>query len=421
MSKLLLLLCFLCGMQGSVFCQSLKVGDRLEGIKAGKSSAKLLILDFWSINCASCIRAFPKLQDLQNHFDPQMEIVLVSRESKMIVDEFYGKRKQLQKPALRFIYGDTALNQKFKDYAYPFQVWLDSNGRIATITEVADISVQTIEQFLSGEHIVDASARKRKIFSSLIETGMEQYKAPVLYYSYLTKCSDTIKVGNSIGAQIKEGMVRLSEDCASVLRLYRTAYSENGKYMLSNDFNIVLDQVNPETIYPPKERESQRKWDKENKYTYDLVIAKERSEEIFAMMQYDLYRHFGYQATLKRGRCQIIQLLSRPGANLLATKGGVPQIIATKIHDADSTVTVRIRNKPFDTLVNVLRRYLPNVPMEIEDRSYYRELGNIDLEIVIELSNKLFVGSLRNELAKYNLVVYATSEPIDILVLSGRK
>jgi thiol-disulfide isomerase/thioredoxin len=421
MWRLLLLLGFLCGMQGSVLCQSLKVGDRLEGIKATKSSAKLMILDFWSINCAACIRAFPKLQDLQNHFDPDVEMVLVSRESKKTVDEFYNKRKQLQKPSLRFIYSDTALNQKFKDYAYPFQVWLDSSGKIVTITEVADISVQSIQQFLLGENIIDASARKKRLRSSLIETGMRQYKAPVLYYSYLAKCSETINVGNNRAAALGDKMVRLSEDCASVLRLYRTAYSEKGKYRLNDDFNIVLDQVNPGLIYPPADRQLQIKWDQENRYTYDLAVPKERAGDLFAMMQDDLNRHFGLSASISKGECTMIELLAKPGPNLLLSKGGVAQC-ETNYDTLTGTKRLRvlIRNKPFDTLVTIIRKNLPKINMDLEDRSFYSALGNIDIEIMIDLDTGSFVQSLKKTMDAYNVAVVTRSKQIDILILSRK-
>src|SRR5687767_8670432 len=39
---------------------------------------KFIILDFWNIYCKSCIEAFPHLQDLQNKFKEDLQIILIT-------------------------------------------------------------------------------------------------------------------------------------------------------------------------------------------------------------------------------------------------------------------------------------------------------------------------------------------------------
>ncbi len=402
--------------------QSLQVGDKLEGIQRTKSSTKLVILDFWSTGCYACIRAFPKLQDLQKAFPTDVEVVLVTNEKEQAINDFFKKHNKFYRPSLRSIYGDTVLNAKFPEYGYPFQVWVDNNDRIVTITETADVSTRTIDEFLKGGNAVGESAIKKKKYSSLIQAGFASWNAPVPYYSYIAKCSDSISVGHSNAAHYAEGFVRISDDCASAVQLYKTAYSEKGKYRFDNDFSVILDIADPWPYTKPKEQEALRVWKTKNRYSYELIVPKERSAGIFQMMQEDLARYFGLKATMSKGPCKFIQLLDKPGPNLLKTKGGTPSTEVVYVSNNNQpAISVKLRNKPFDTLCYILWKNLPDIPIQLEDRSSYRDLGNIDIEFSLRLDKKNFVDDLREVMHRYNLRVFAYDTRIDILILSDKK
>src|SRR3990167_8908954 len=60
---------------------------------------KIIIFDFWSIHCITCIKAFPKLDSLQKQFNDKIQIIPVSKESKQTIASFFEKRKKIRIPS----------------------------------------------------------------------------------------------------------------------------------------------------------------------------------------------------------------------------------------------------------------------------------------------------------------------------------
>jgi hypothetical protein len=229
-------------------------------------------------------------------------------------------------------------------------------------------------------------------------------------------------VGHGMRNFFTQEMKRISENCLSLLQLYKRAFSENGKRSFPYSFSVVLDVKDPFIYTEPKDRERISEWRVHHQYSYELAVPKDRSGSIFKIMQEDLFRYFGLNATVLEEKCTMIELFARPGPNLLLTKGGIP----TSSVNYDTLTSIKrlhvfIRNKPFDTLTNIIWRSLPKAKFDFEDRSYYRELGNIDIEFTIDLDSKLFTNSLWKAMARYNLGIVNRSKEIDILVLSDKK
>jgi hypothetical protein len=304
MRYILLWISILAGLPGiglrSIQAQKLMVGSQLE-LPYANPTKKITILECWSIKCVACLRAFPELERLQSTFNEEIEMVLVSLEPEEEVNFFFKTHPNLRRPLLRCVYEDTTFIKK-DGYPLPFQVWINSVGYIVAMPDIEQVNEELIKQALSGKAPAIQSVRKSKVNSSLLEAGTSAWKGPVLYYSYLARCSETISVGHQLVAPAEPGMVRISEDCASVLELYKIAYAEKGKFHFYNDFNVELNVANPDLFRKPRNRTLYGLWKANYAYSYDISVPAARSGEIFRMMQDDLARNFGLKAEVGKGR-----------------------------------------------------------------------------------------------------------------------
>jgi hypothetical protein len=143
---------------------------------------------------------------------------------------------------------------------------------------------------------------------------------------------------------------------------------------------------------------------------------------MYKMMQQDLERCFGFKASVGKGIYKRIQLLSRPGPDLLFSKGGKPflDIRYQQVND-DTILHLSLKNQPFDSLTRIIRENLSNRPIVFEDLSFYRSLGNIDIEIRWYINNDKFIKSLLEALKPFNLTLVSTDTWTDILTITDKK
>src|SRR6478735_8186180 len=122
--------------------KSLSIGDTIpnifiENISNYKTSKahfaefkdKLVIIDFWFGACPKCILAFPKLEELQNKFKDQVQIIMVNFETQKQIDETFKKFSKgapmYRNPKLPSVVNDSIFHSLFPHKYYPHEVWID--------------------------------------------------------------------------------------------------------------------------------------------------------------------------------------------------------------------------------------------------------------------------------------------------------
>src|SRR6185312_15590115 len=61
---------------------SLHIGDSTNTLNLYDLKKKLVLFDFWGIYCSSCIGQMPHLQKLQEEFGNNIQIIIVTKNSK---------------------------------------------------------------------------------------------------------------------------------------------------------------------------------------------------------------------------------------------------------------------------------------------------------------------------------------------------
>lgn len=118
---------------------------------------KLIILDFWTSWCSSCLKSFNKLNGIQRNFNDKIQILLInpskSKDDKNRIQYIFDK--QAENVSGNFIiptiYRDEIFTNLFKPKVYPHLVWLSSTGKILAITGSSELTKERVISFMKGE------------------------------------------------------------------------------------------------------------------------------------------------------------------------------------------------------------------------------------------------------------------------------
>jgi thiol-disulfide isomerase/thioredoxin len=193
--------------------KALKIGDKVPDIPlgmvvnnyTGKNSlsqfkGRLVILDFWSTGCTTCMEKFPEMENLQKEFKDQIQILLVNPwQTKEAAKEHMPSWAKL--PNLPIIFASTDQIKKenqnpflklFPARTIPLHVWIDANGIIRLRGSHQNTYAEKIKAFLAGQKVFVLNSEstvpslntdvKAKYYQQLGELKA----TPVVYGSFIT-------------------------------------------------------------------------------------------------------------------------------------------------------------------------------------------------------------------------------------------
>lgn len=124
--------------------------------KVSDYKGKLILIDFWSTWCSSCIAGFPHLDSLQREFAGRIQVLLVNakkegdteRGVKIVLDRMKSWSDRPFK--LPVILQDTALTRYFTFRTIPHCIWIGPDGRIIAITGKEEVTAANITKALGS-------------------------------------------------------------------------------------------------------------------------------------------------------------------------------------------------------------------------------------------------------------------------------
>lgn len=143
---------------------------RLKDFNKGKA----LLIDFWFTACASCIESFPKLDSIQKEFKEDLNILLITYESKERTLKTFNTIKRINHIKLPSVVSDTLLHLIFPHTSAPHEIWIDKEGKIKAITDHTSINRKNIRSLIAGEDLnlpVKKDNMEHTLFSPLIKTA----------------------------------------------------------------------------------------------------------------------------------------------------------------------------------------------------------------------------------------------------------
>jgi thiol-disulfide isomerase/thioredoxin len=126
---------------------------------------KLVILDFWATWCGSCIKRFPKLEEIEKAFPGKVKVLLVNSvgtgdSEESLISRFKSGSGTFTSTGLSVVAGDKVFLKAFPHRALPHYVWI-ADGGIRAVTTAELLTVENVALLL--EHMDVLEGRRKKI------------------------------------------------------------------------------------------------------------------------------------------------------------------------------------------------------------------------------------------------------------------
>lgn len=430
MKKLLyltMIICYLIGFSMLAFSQGYnakqpEIGERLPEFelkniqqfnrKAISNETQLgrhYILDFFSSGCTSCVKAFPKTNNLYALFKDKLDIILVGKEDKYIrtMYEKYRKKQQLQLP----IVFDSALCNRWVPQGYPFLLWIDNNGVVKAATTSQQLTEDNIRSFIAGNSFNFRDISSKAYLESVNNNNTNTLQSfntgdnNVLSASILSLWDG--KTQQSAPSEFSENIREFESQCMLLQWLYNIAYWGKSSFSPGDSlYNLVAR-------FPQLELTDASKFEFDFEiikglYNYTQVVPDGKSIEYKQqILRNDLEKAFGYKVDIETRVQPVWKLVAKDGAyELLKTKGGNSSIESIVPHAEFSAKNI----SPMQ-LVRLIWSYHQREPPFVEETGF---IGNMDLNIKCIISD---LEDVRKMLLKHKLDLVKSEKEYKVLVI----
>lgn len=140
-------------------------------INSEQLRGKVVILEFWATWCAPCIAQIPHLNELSEAFEHEpVRFISITDENEMKVKRFLQKRMMNSWIGLDH---DRSMFKAYQIRFLPTTVLIDTEGRVAAVTNPASINRETISNLLTMKTTVKPKSEKKTVTSVPSETKQE--------------------------------------------------------------------------------------------------------------------------------------------------------------------------------------------------------------------------------------------------------
>ncbi|WP_207515855.1 TlpA family protein disulfide reductase [Longitalea luteola] len=423
---ILLLIGTLAFVPDILIAQSFTIGDKVPDIKASHVinsdnselsfsdyKGKMIILDFWGTGCTACIKAFPKIDSLQEEFKDKIQIIAINQESKDSTLKFLQKHKRIKLPKIPFITQDTLISKLFPHKFVPHHVWIDSSNRVRFITNDNNTSKENLARYFENQ-LAQLKSKKDVIdFDNsklIVAEGNGRWANKAIYYSSLLHGLPGLQAG---GGLIKPNHFRRN---GSIVDLLKIAFTNNGdEELIDLNFEspLAIDlQVKDKFQYViPADLQKREYWWENYGYFYEVMVPMERSKDIFKFMQQELMRYFNLDVSVKKRKMKCLALV----------KLDPKKKIKNNVNSFNDSVEYNRYNIPLKLFPSYLTREL-----NWNRSSYFPPIINytgttedsLDIKISTEaIEKRATLDQLRKELRKCNLDLVERECLTNVLVI----
>ncbi|WP_126248169.1 TlpA family protein disulfide reductase [Chitinophaga rhizosphaerae] len=436
---------------------------------------KLIILDFWSKYCSYCISAMPKMEELQNKFQKDIQIILITKNTRGELSDLFNRSTNLKKSKLPMIFGDSLFyDALFPHGAEPYHVWIDQKNKIVATVAYSQTTEKNIETYLNGKS-PQLKIRNDKLYfpielndptKSLFSFEGGRLIKNLLYYSPKLSIQDSQKVittkvyldelsypglkeysaffleepGYSIipALGFQDKLVDSSKNVKGIRyfntmleSFIREAYStifEKTERPIKNSFGEIIVDTSAYNLLPPKQfptisttevaSESSRLELNSKRYCYELVVQNYSQEVLRNNLKIDIENCFGLKA----------KLVKRPYIQYKLVCIDSKKISRMFSSNIDSTIpTTRSQNKttnyiniPWRGIVNDLE--LQNIfsgRTFIVDSTGISDNQNVNLNLLgtRNLNDKENLKNLNKQLDKFGITIKEEEKTGDFVLI----
>jgi thiol-disulfide isomerase/thioredoxin len=443
--------------QNKIFkeAESLNVGDKCPDfvlnriINFPRKTARLsdfkgkwVILDFWFIRCAPCLKMLPVTDSLQKKFDGKIQFMPVTHEKEGDVRKLFASMndgKGVNYPSVVEEVG-VLRTKLFPHQTSPHYVWIDPQGVVRAITGMEAINTGNIEAALNNQDLgldvkVDAANKyvvdyNKSFLFNLLSAGGDQN---MVYHSVITKGRYVGDGGTFIGTYTPNWF-----NCrnATIVLLYQSAFvylaDSSSQKNLATTFplrNLVLD-IQDTVKYTNIWHLGTRDWEQKHLYNYTLMLPEtdygykiepglqglknafadtgylKKREKACKIMVEDLYRTFNLRGSIERRKLKSYVLRCFDSTKLNSNS-------LTHILNSDEVYSISMENGSMGELIDLFQNVYSTMPV-INETGLQKKF---DIEIKTSLKS---LEKVNKALEKYGLKFFEEERDARVLLLTDK-
>lgn len=375
---------------------------RLSGFRG-----KVLILDFWATWCTSCLQHFPAMDSLQKQFGNRVQIILVdtrsTRDNKEKVETTFSRLKKQTGDSfsLLTIYGDTILDKLFKHYILPNVVWIDQNGVFRANTGAEELTAENLNAFIR-------KAQAPRYLKQDFDPHRPLYTDPALPLNDLEQYSILVK-GKKDG--IEQGGLRRINDTVRGFIAHDQSLEWILRIICFNKIpqitgnRLVLDVKDPSKLHYVPGQLSKTQWERVNDYSYELIVPKNKIDQLYDFAMADLNRYTNYRVSIEN-RPELCWVLSKTkGASIPVDHSG------KYVNQLESDTDACLSGAPMFSLCEFINK-ISDCDQIVLDETGFKP--NISLDFKQPVHD---IATLRHLLLSYGLVLRHQTRSIPMMIV----
>ncbi|MES2329675.1 MAG: TlpA disulfide reductase family protein [Bacteroidota bacterium] len=389
-------------------------------IRLSSFKGKVIILDFWSTYCSTCMAAFSKMEKLQRQYEGKLEVILVNsfedqqNISSRLLQINKTRTKEglhpIEMPKLTGLSGDSTLRKLFPHQSMPHHVWISEEGKVLAITNGSYANSENVRQVLEGKKVrfsykddfIDFSMKRDGLFKPMISSFNPVFYSGFMPYRELSNGSSGVFKDSS------KGLVRMYRPNNSIFSLYQEAFKVMRKYPR------VLFEVKNWGAFKSPGIDVTDTWLEKNMFSYELCVPEKEESQMGIFMQQDLNRFFGglygIEGTIEKRKIKSFVLIQ--------TKEGLLKTNGEKSNYRNSDGLKVYTNYTFGDFSNSLKESLEDMtrPIAFIDETGFT--GNVDIQFKGDMRS---LQNVRNQLQQYGLDIIESEREIEVLVIKDKK
>jgi len=294
-----------------------------------QAKGKILILDFWSTWCPSCISGLAKLNELQQKFPDKLLVVPVNYQSKQVIEKFWRTNPITQKIKLMTITDDKELSSLFPHKGLPLEVWFDQSGKYLGSTDLEWVNEIEINRLMNGNKPdwISRAIKKEHDFSKHLISTPEASK--LLYFSALSPNIQDENIDAKIIEDSSVNTVNVTCINYNIRALYGLSLGDHPD--LNDPKRIKIQVKDTARLRYYKTSGLLSLWNRSNTYCYELMypLVDRKSSCAFLKMRSDLDAFFNYQSEIKTFKTDFYRLFKTGGSENLNGNERVKNSLAT--------------------------------------------------------------------------------------------
>jgi len=430
--------------------------------KLSDFKGKYIILDFWNRSCSVCIGSIPKMEQLQEQFKENLQVLMVTNNSEKELSQLFRNSTNLKNTKLPIVIADSILYKVlFAHNLNPYHVWLDRDGKVVATTFNNETNAENVRTLISGKEInvaVKESILDEKLIKdakneqiSLLKVGDGLLHKYLKYYAQipLPKITNRVpEVANSIFKSpyysmfmqhipdgYIDGVTYINNDRsifkdengkpkgikaanASLRTLYEFAFVNPG----INISKIIIEGRAKDFYEEKTDSTNVARYYVNNSYCYESALPEYSFESARKLLQQDLVRFFGMTGNVedKPVNCLVLYRLGTAEEKNLWMKDQNIDIKGPLFKKGGNGIEIKFKIKSLLSVMASDNQGLDD-PIVFDETTFNNEEQRKSMDMFLKLKN--FHGTsgniplMQQELAKYGLGLRQESRELKVLVL----